>query len=806
MTSFFRDMGFAFAQLRRRPGFTAVAVLTLALGIGANTAIWSVVQGVLLSPLRYPHPEQLMTVWENRAARGGPEQEFTGKAVFEDWRTGNQTFQAMAVFDDWQPTLTGRAEPEQLAGGLASDEYFTVLGVRPAMGRAFLPSDGRMGAPRVALLADALWRRRFDTDPAVLGKAIELDGETHTVVGVLPAGFKAPFVQAEIWRPVQIEAAPQDRGNHYLRVIGRLRDGVEMPKAQADLRRVAAGIAERDPQYYSSVGVTLVSLHRQLVGVARSSLLVLLGAVGLVLLIACANVANLLLARATARAREVAVRTALGAGRARLVRQLLTESSLLALAGGAAGMILGSLGTSALRSLAPAQTPRLEEVTVDLRVLLFTLGLALATGLLFGLAPALHATRPDLASALKEGSHGAGMAHGGGRLRGFLVAGEVALALTLATGAGMLIHNFSGLLNVSPGIQPRNVLTANVSLPVARYKDPASQARFFTELLARLQARSGVVAAGAIPEAPFSGSDNDNAFTVEGQAPPAKGHEPDAWIRRVSPGYFQALGLAVVAGRPLSEQDRATSERVVVVNRTLQQRIFHGAAALGHRLRLGSVNSKQPWARIVGVVADVRHRGLDTEPEVEIYVPHEQLPAAAMTVVIKAAGDPLQMVPALRAEVRALDPNLPVSGIATMDELIANSLAVPRFVGLLLTVFAALALALAAVGIYGVTAYSVGQRRHEIGVRVALGAGRRQVVRTVLGRGMVPAAWGMLVGLGCAYAMSRAMGSLLSTVSPTDPTSFAGAALLLGGVSLIANYLPAQRAAATDAARALRTE
>jgi putative ABC transport system permease protein len=386
------------------------------------------------------------------------------------------------------------------------------------------------------------------------------------------------------------------------------------------------------------------------------------------------------------------------------------------------------------------------------------------------------------------------------------VGAEVALALTLATGAGTLIHNFSGLLDTDPGFHPHNVLTATVSLPLARYKERPAQARFFTELLARLEPRAGVLAVGAIPEAPFSGSDNDNNFTIEGQVPPAKGHEPDAWIRRVSPGYFRAIGLPVVAGRPFTTADQATAERVVMVNRTLQKRFFHGAPVVGKRLRLGGVDSKQPWSRIVGVVADIRHRGLDSEPEVEIYVPHEQLPARAMTLVIRASGDPLQMVPVLRAELRALDPNLPLAGIATMDELIATSLAIPRFVGMLLAAFAALALLLAAVGIYGVTAYSVGQRRHEIGVRVALGASHAQVVGTVLGRGIVPAAWGMLAGLGSAYAMSHAMGSLLTTVSATDPASFAGAVGLLGAVVLLANYLPARRAAATDPVRALRAE
>ena len=797
------DLRYAVRTLGARPGFTAIAVLTLALGVGANAAIFSVVDGVLLQPLPFPDADRLVAVWEDHQGRGGPEQEWTGAAGFRDWRAESRSFAGMTAYVGWRPNLTGRDEPERLEGGQVTPEYFAVLGVEPALGRAFLPEEEGVGAPRVVVLSDELWRRRFAAEADLLGTAISLNGEPHTVVGVLPPGFRAPLIGGELWRPLQLDPAAGDRGNYFLRVIARLKPDVALETARADMAGVARGIAERFPDEKEGVTSALVPLHEQLVGNIRPALLVLLAAVGLVLLIACANVANLLLARAAARGREISVRTALGASRWRVVRQLLTESLVLAGGGGGLGLLLGIWGTDLLKRLAPPGSPRIEEVGVDLRVLGFTLAVALAAGLVFGLAPALQASRPDLAGSLKERAGGAG--HGARRLRGALVMAEVALALTLLVSAGLLVKSFSRLLAVPGGFEPESVLAANLVLSSADYPESPAVAGFFAQLLERLAARPGIEATGAVSVAPLSGADTDTSFIIEGRTPPPPGREPTAWYRSVTPGYFQALGIPIVRGRGLTDADREGAPQAVLVNQAFVRQHFPHEDPLGRRIRPGG-DDEMPWSTIVGVVGDVRHRGLDQAPEVELYLSHAQFSARSMTLFVRTAGDPLRLAPELAAEVRALDGNLPVAGVTTMEAMVADSVAVPRFTTVLLAAFSAVALLLAAIGIYGVGAYSVAQRVQEIGVRMALGAGRREVLRLVVGQGMAPTLLGLGIGLAAAFWLTRAMSALLFGVSPTDPATFAAVAAALAAVALAANYLPARRATGISPVEALRGE
>ncbi len=795
------------AHARSAPLFTGIAVATLALGIGANTAIFSFVQGVLLAPLPYPEPERLVTVWENHTARGGPEQEWTGLAALEDWQAESRAFAGLAGFSGWQPNLTGAGEAERLPGLQVSDEYFQVLGIEPARGRAFAPAEGRSGAPRVVILTHELWRRRFGGDPRLLGGTIALNGEPHTVVGILAPGAEAPIgTTAEVFRPLRFDPAEPDYGNYYLRVIGRLREGLGAAAARDDMARVLTRIAERQPAAYRGVDALVLPLLDTVVGPAKRALLVLLAAVGLVLLIACANVAHLLLVRASARGREMAIRTALGAGRGQIVRQLLTESLLLAGAGGALGLLLGVWSIGLLRSLAPAEAPRLDGVGVDLPVFAFTLAVSVAAGLLFGLAPALQAARPDLVRSFKEGSRAAGSGRATRRLRGALVAGEVALSLTLLVAAGLLIQSFVRVLAVDPGFRPRDLLLARLALPDADYPEDAQVAAFYDQLLARLAQRPDVEAAAAVSLTPLSGSESDWNFLIEGQPLPEPGQEPATAYRAATPDYFRTMGIPMLRGRALAPEDRLGAPPVVVVNQTFAERWFAGRDPLGRRIRMGSLESEEPWSTIVGIAGDVHHRGLDQPPRDEVFLPHAQFPGRAMTLVLRAAGDPLALIPAVRAEVRALDRNVPVAEPEVMAEVVSSSVATSRFTTALLLAFAAIALLLAAVGIYGVTAYTVAQRAQEIGVRMALGADRRRVLVLVVRQGMAPILAGIAAGLAGAFAATRALSSMLFEVSPQDPRTFAGVALLLAAVALLANVLPAREATEVQPVVALRNE
>jgi len=807
MDTLWLDLRFALRGLLRRPGFTCVAALTLAFGIGATTAIFSFVNGLLLRPLPYGDPQQLVTVWENREARGGPVQEWTGMANFRDWWQENETFTGMAAVTGWGPSLTGGGEPEILTGGVVGAEYFQVLGVPMLHGRGFTAEEGQPGGPAVAVLAHGLWQRRFGGDPGILGRQLLLDGEEFTVVGVLPPRFQAPILTGtEIFSPMVIDPSRDDRGNLYLRVVGRLKEETSLAVAGADMQRVAAAIGESYPEEYKDVAVTLVPMHQFITGTTTRPLLVLLSAVALVLLLACVNVAGLLLARGVSRQREMALRGALGAGRRRLLRQLLTESVVLAALGGGLGLLLGAWGMEGLRWLAPAGTPRLAEVALDGRVLLFTVAVTLVTGLAFGLAPAWALARCGPGASLKESGAGAMVGTVPRRLLRGLVVAEVAVALTLLVGAGLLIKSFHRMGSVDPGFVTQGVAMARLSLPEARYGEPHQIAAFYQALQEQLAADPAVTEAGLASYVPLSPFGNDTSIVLEGQPLPEPGREPVAWYRFADPGYFSTLEIPLVQGRLFAPTDVEGAPPVVLISETMARRFFPEGEPVGQRLRPGGVRSTRPWCTIVGVVGDVQQRGLDQAPLDEMYFPAGQSPRRSMAVVLRGSGEAAALAPVLRRAVGAVDADLPVGSFTTMADQLAVSKASPRFTMVLLAALAACAVLLAAVGIYGVMAFGVSRRTREIGIRVALGADRLRVVRLVAGQGLLLAAGGIALGLVAAFALTRGLASLLFEVQPHDPAVFAALSGFLVLVTFCACYIPARRAARVDPQVALREE
>lgn len=816
METFWQDLKYGARLLIKRPGFTAVAVVALALGIGANSAIFSVVNGVVLRALPYKDPDRLMMVWTRRLlvqAPGGMSEFPVSAADFIDWRDQNQSFDEIAAFHSQPFNISGSGEPEFLGGVRASYNLFSLLGVEAQLGRTFSRDDDRPGSG-VVLISHGLWERRFGADPNIIGQQIILNDQPYTVLGVMPrdfqfprrgeipAGFQFPR-QADLytplaWTPNQMA----NRGRNFLAVVARLKPDVSMAQAQSEMNGISERVKELNPQFNKNTDISIVSLHQQAVGKVRTALLVLLGAVAFVLLIACANVANLLLARAASRQKEIAIRTALGASRIRVIRQLLTESVLLSVVGGTLGLLLSLWGIDVLLAISPNNLPRVEGIKVDVRVLAFTFTVSLLTGIVFGLAPALQASKPDLNDTLKEGGRASSV--GRNRFRGFLVVSEVALALVLLVGAGLMIRSFVAVLNVPPGLDARNVLTVDVALPRARYTGP-QQAAFFQETIGRLKSLPGIQSAGAVYPLPLSGAEEGMGFSIEGRETVA-GESVSAGPRWVSPGYFKVMGISLIAGRELADQDSADAPRVVVVNDSMARRYWPDEDPIGKRIAFDRTNGAPNWRQIVGVVRDVKHTSLDSASKPEMYIPYPQFPSPFMTLVARTDGDPLNYVSAVRGQVMSVDKNQPISNVHTMEQLLSNSVAEHRFNMLLLGVFGVVALLLSAVGIYGVMSYAVAQRTHELGVRMALGAQTFQLLALVVREGMLLALSGVGVGLGAAFALTRLMSTLLYGVSATDPVTFGAIAVLLGAVALLACYVPARRATKVDPMVALRYE
>ncbi|MDQ1557189.1 MAG: hypothetical protein QOD32_249 [Pyrinomonadaceae bacterium] len=823
MRTLLQDLRYGFRMLWKSPGFTLVTVLALALGIGANTAIFSVVNTVLLRPLPFERPEQLVLLWETHpfGKQLGYEHLPGSTANFTDWRRQqSELFEGMAALDSWNVALTGRDEPQRLTGVKASANLFSLLRVEPAAGRGFRAEDERPGANRVVVISHGLWQRRFGSDPSVLNQTLTLDGDSYTIVGIMPAAVTFPqdmglpaffdfSAKTDLWTPYALtDEETQNRGSHHIAVVGRLRDGVTIAQAETQLNNLALQLEAQYPDDNKDWRVAAVSLHEQVVGKSRLAILILLGAVGFVLLIACANVANLLLARATARQKEIAIRTALGATRWRVVRQMLTESVLLALVGGTLGVWLAMWGVDLLVALSPGNLPRPAEIGIDRRVLGYTFLISLATGVLFGLLPALHSSRPDFNDALKEGGRSGSASPRRQRARSLLVVSEVALALILLISAGLLLKSFVGLQNVQPGFAPDNLLTVEIGLPEQKYSDDKLIANFYRQLIARVQALPGVATVGAVSHLPLSGAEEIDGFSVEGRPDSTEtGFTQSADFRVVAPDYFRAMGIPLLRGRPFDARDRADAPGVMIIDEAFARRFFPGEDPLGKRVDEDGSRTRHSFFQVVGVAGSVKHSGLSADSRPTMYVSYEQSGWLSMTLTVRAAaGDPANLAAAVRREVSAVDKDQPVTKISTMAETFARAVAPQRFNMLLLGIFAAVAMILATVGIYGVISYTVSQRSREMGIRIALGASRRDILKLVVGQAMLMALVGVAVGLAGALALTRFMSGLLYGVSATDPLIFVSISLLLAAVALVASYLPARRAMKVDPIIALHYE
>ncbi|CAN5390391.1 ABC transporter permease [soil metagenome] len=813
MNTLWQDLRYAVRTLLKNPGFTCAALIALALGIGANTAIFSVVNAVLLRPLQFEHQERLVSIYGVSANSDGGRFPLS-YPDFVDYQKGAQSLQYIAAYSLTGTSLVNSSdEPESLSGAVASAELFPLLGVAPKSGRVFTREEDKPGAAPVIVLSEGLWQRRFNSDTEIVGRHITIGGRSTTVLGVMPADFKFPVdaLKVDYWMPLAADpgaaAFIERRGGRFLNAVAGLKPGVTIDGAEAELNTIAANL---EKQYPGNTGVRaeVLSLREDLVGDIRPALLVLLGAVILVLLIACANVANLLLARATARGREMALRSALGASRARVMRQLLQESVLLALTGGALGLLLALRGIDLLVALSPDNIPRVKEIALDSRVLLFTLGVSLVTGIGFGIAPALQASNTDLNETLKEGGRGSTTGRRRQLTRSLLVISEVALSLMLLVGAGLLIKSFVRLLKNDPGYDTKRVLTVNVPLSRTKYPQPEGQANFFQQVLERLSVLPGVEAVGATNLLPLSGNDSISTFTIEGRPPVVPGQEPDARQQTISPDFFRALSIPLRQGRDFTARDTATQTLVIIVNETFARRFFPGENPIGKRIRLDNEAAEnKPPREIVGIVGDTRHGGLGGTSYASYYFPYLQRPARNMTLAVRSnTSDPAALTASVRNALRELDRNQLIGEAQTMNTLVSRTVAPRRFNMLLLGVFALIALVLAAVGIFGVMNYAVTQRTHEIGIRLALGAQKIDVLRLIVGSGMKLILIGVSLGLAGAFASTRVMASLLYGVSATDTFVFTGISALLAFVALVACYIPARRATKVDPMIALRYE
>ncbi|HYY56850.1 MAG TPA: ABC transporter permease [Pyrinomonadaceae bacterium] len=798
-----RDIHYALRLLWKRPGFTVIAVITLALGIGANTSIFSVVNAVLLAPLPYEEPERLVVLWESQVI-ANQNQMPVALANFEDWKEQNQVFEQLAASRNVALNLTHLGETERVTGARVSSNLYSLLRVKPFLGRAFSEAEGKPGAAPVALISHGLWQRRYGSDPQLVGRSLQIDGNAYTVIGVLPPGLSYPAADTDLVIPLVAQTREMARANHFVRVLGRLRPGVSLGEARAEMETISARLEQQYPDTNTGWRVQLVPLYEQLVGKARPALLILLGTVGCVLLIACANVANLLLARAAGRRMELAVRTALGASRWQLIRQLLTESILLSLFAGLCGILLASWGVPLLARLSSGTIPRVEEIGINYRVLGFTLLISLLTGVVFGILPALQSSSRKLTDSLREGRRGStgGLLHK--RVLNMLVISEVTLALVLLMGAGLMIRSFLSVSKVSPGFDPKGVLSLGIGISPIKYPELQQQAGFYQELLAKLETQPGLVSVAGVSRLPVVGGAT-TTFTIQG-IPVASGHEPDADFRVVSPRYFQTMGIPFLKGRDFTTRDAKDAPDVVVINKVLAERFWPNEEPLGKHIQLSAEQTR--WREIVGVVGNEKLSALDTEiaPAVYIPLPQNSFPNAIRSIflVARAQGEPMALAQGIQNELRSMDKDQALFQVRPLEEVISNSLSQRRFNTLLLVIFAALAGLLAAIGIYGVMAYSVTQRTHEIGVRMALGAQSTDVLKMILGQGIRLTLIGVVAGLVAAFALTRVLSSLLYGVSATDPVTFLGIPLLLTAVALLASYLPARRATKVDPMIALR--
>ena len=822
MNTLMQDIRYALRAFAKNPGFTLAALLSLAIGIGANTSIFSVANALLLRPLPYEDADRLVILW-NRSPGLNITEDWFSTAQYLDIKTGHHGFEQVAIAIGGNYNLTGVGDPERVGVIRVSSNLLPMLGVRPARGRLLVPDEDSPGRPATAVLTDGMWTRRYGRDPQMIGKSITINGQPYEVVGILPQSFSLPrevlptlygTEQAEIFLPLPLApTASQVRTNEDYNIVGKLKLGISLTQAQAEMETITARLRRDFPENYPANGglkFSIVPLLEQVVGNVRRSLLVLLGSVGLVLLIACANVANLLLSRAVARLQEIAVRSALGASRWRIVRQLLTESILLAVCGGAVGIVICVLSVQWIHVLGTKSIPRLQDVGIDGRVLLFTLLLSVFSGILFGLAPALRVSQLDLNSTLKDASRGsAGTSAVWGRgnnVRRLLVISELALSVVLLIGAGLLIRSFARLQNVSPGFNPRDVLTFDLTMTGRKYNDKQVILNTYRQLWERLEHLPGASAAGGVTSLPLSQAFAWTPITVEGRTPLPGEKFLNADERLVGGHYFEAMGIPLRRGRFFNEQDDATKPRVVLVDEYMADQLWPGQDPIGKRIHIVELKSDDPWQTVVGVVGRVKQDSLDSDPRIAFYLPHTQFPTRAMTVALRGGTDPAGLVSAVKSELRNLGPDLPMYYVRTMGQRVDESLAQRRFSMLLLGVFASVALMLATIGIYGVMAYLVNQGTREIGIRMALGATQRNILSLVVRQGMALALSGVAIGLAGAFLLTRLIRSLLFGVEATDPVTFVGISLLLALIALLASYIPAQRAARIDPMVSLRCD
>jgi putative ABC transport system permease protein len=815
------DLRYGWRMLLKDPGPTMVAALALTLAIGANSAIFSVVNGVLLQPMRYTDANHLVVLWQTNLSKG-LKKFYVSAPDFRDWSERQHSFDQIAAYRPQPGVLTGHGMPEHVESAVVSPEIFRLLGANPTIGRTFFPDENQPGKNHVAILSYGLWQRRFGGDASILGKTLTLDGNDYTIVGVADPKFRLIDTHSEIWIPYTLDAkellemgennaaSATRSAMHTLKVVGHLKPGVSIEQARQEMQSIARGLEREYPDTNTGWGVNPVPLQDELVGNVGSTLITLLGAVGFVLLIACTNVANLLLARTSSRQKEIAIRTALGAGRFRIVRQLLSESLLLALVSGALGLLLAYWGVRALVALSPGNIPRIDEISVDGHVLLFTFLVAILTGILFGLGPAISASRAQVNEILKAAGRSSMASVRSRRVRNALVIVEVAMSVVLLIGAGLMIRSFAELQRVNPGFQSDHVLTMQLTLPEARYSG-LHVAQFYKLLLDRVHNVPGVETAGITRDVPLSGSDPSLNFIIEHRPPLTTAQQPRAKFRAISADYFAAMRVPLLKGRYFSASDAEQTPAVAIINDTLARRNFPGEEPLGQRIQSGFDGS--PWYTIVGVIGNVKHGGLDTEPNAEMYFPYLQVPPplmsfveSTMTLVVRTNTEPSAMAHSVGHEVQALDPDEAVFKVATMDELLDGSVSQPRFRTFLLGIFAAVALILASTGLYGVISYSVSQRSNELGIRAALGARQSDLLGLVLGEGARLAIIGVVIGLGLSFVLAGAISNLLYGVKAHDPLTFVAIPLLLLAVALFASYVPARRATHTDPTVALRQE